>query len=161
MTTLLGRPYFFSVYSWGNWESEQSSDLPKITRRKNILKEFTSNCEESVGIDRVWGRKFHVFSRHFPLKFEFLQHVNCSQVALAVKNLTGKAGDLRNVGLIPGLGRSPGGGLGNPFQDSCLENPMDRGAWWATVHRVVKSYTQLKQLSTHTHTHTHAPRSHK
>ena len=50
---------------------------------------------------------------------------------------------------IPGSGRSPGGGQGNPFQDSFLENPMDRGAWWAMVHGVTKSRTQLKRLSTH------------
>ena len=50
-------------------------------------------------------------------------------------------------GSIPGLGRSPGGGHGNPLQYSCLENPMDRGAWWATVHRVTRSQTQLKQRS--------------
>ena len=49
---------------------------------------------------------------------------------------------------IPGLGRSPGGGHGNPLQYSCLENPMDRGVWQATVHRVAKSQTRLKQLST-------------
>ena len=54
----------------------------------------------------------------------------------------------RDVGLIPGLGRSPGVGNGNPFQYSCLENPMDRGAWQATVHRVAKSQTQL---SIHVH----------
>ena len=46
-------------------------------------------------------------------------------------------------GLIPGLGRSPGGGNGNPLQYSCLENPMDRGAWWAIAHRIAKSWTQL------------------
>ena len=46
-------------------------------------------------------------------------------------------------GSIPGLGRSPGGGRGNPLQDSCLENPMDTGAWRATVHSVAKSQTQL------------------
>ena len=61
-----------------------------------------------------------------------------------VKNLTANAGDIRDVGLIPGLERSPGGEPGNPLQCSCLENPMDRGAWWATVHRVVKSQTRLK-----------------
>ena len=55
----------------------------------------------------------------------------------------------RGVGLIPGLGRSPGRGHGNPLQCSCLENPMDRGAWWATVHGVTKSWTRLKQLSMH------------
>ena len=57
------------------------------------------------------------------------------------------------AGSIPGLGRSPGEGCGNPLQYSCLENPMDRGAWRATVHRVAKSWTWLKQLSTHTCTH--------
>ena len=51
----------------------------------------------------------------------------------AVKNLPAKAGDIRDMGSIPGSGRSPGGGHGNPLQYSCLENPMDRGAWWATV----------------------------
>ena len=59
----------------------------------------------------------------------------------AVKNLPANAGDVRDMGWIPGLGRSPGGGHGNPLQDSCLENPMDRGAWQATVHRVAKSQT--------------------
>ena len=56
-----------------------------------------------------------------------------------VKNLTANAGDARSMGLIPGLGRSLGGGNGNPLQYSCLENSTDRGAWWATVHGVVKS----------------------
>ena len=59
------------------------------------------------------------------------------------------AGDIRDVGLIPGFGRSPGGEHGNPLQYSCLENPMDRGAWWAIVHRVAKSLTCLKRLCTH------------
>ena len=62
-----------------------------------------------------------------------------------VKNLPANAGDL---GSIPGSGRSPGGGHGNPLQYSGLGNPMDRGAWWATVHGVAKSWTRLKQLST-------------
>ena len=61
------------------------------------------------------------------------------------------AGDL---GSIPGLGRSPGEGHGNPLQYSCLENPMDRGAWWATVHRVAKSQTRLStERLTHINTH--------
>ena len=59
------------------------------------------------------------------------------------------AGDEREVGSIPGSGRSPGGGHGNPLQYSCLENPTDRGAWRAMVHRVAKSQTRLKQLHTH------------
>ena len=64
-----------------------------------------------------------------------------------VKNLPANAGDLREVGSIPGLGRSPGGGRGNPLLYSCLENPMDRGAWQDTVHGVAESQTRLKRLS--------------
>ena len=56
-----------------------------------------------------------------------------SQVVLMVKNPLASAGDVRDTGLIPGLERSPGGGHGNPLQYSCLENPMDRGAWRAAV----------------------------
>ena len=52
-----------------------------------------------------------------------------------------------DLGLILGSGRSPGEGNGNPLQYSCLENPMDRGAWWATVHRVTKSWTQLSDFT--------------
>ena len=69
-----------------------------------------------------------------------------SQMALVVKNLPGNAGDIRDRGSIPGLGRFPGGGHGNPLQYSCLENPMNRGALQGTVHRVTRSQTQLKQL---------------
>ena len=58
-----------------------------------------------------------------------------------VKNPPSNAGEAGNVGLIPGLGRSPGGGHGNPLQYSCLENPMDREAWWAIVHGVTNSQT--------------------
>ena len=57
---------------------------------------------------------------------------------LVVKNLSANAGDMRDIGLITGAGRSPGGGHGNPLQYSCLENPMDRGAWRAIVHGVTK-----------------------
>ena len=56
-----------------------------------------------------------------------------------VKNPPANAGDLRDVGPIPGLGRSPGEENGNPHQYSCIENPMDRGAWWGTVHGVTES----------------------
>ena len=62
------------------------------------------------------------------------------------------AGDAGNMGSILGLERSPGGGHGNTLQYSCLENPMDKGAWQVTVHRITKSQTRLKQLSMHTHT---------
>ena len=65
-------------------------------------------------------------------------------MVLVVKNPPANAGDIRNSGSIPGSGRSPGGGHGSPLQFSCLENPMDRGAWWATVHGVTKNPTGLK-----------------
>ena len=61
-----------------------------------------------------------------------------------VKNLPVNAGDIRDVGLIPGSGGSPGEGHGNPLQYSCLENLMERGAWGTTVHWVAKSWTRLK-----------------
>ena len=81
---------------------------------------------------------------------------------LSGKESTCTAGDAGDTSSIPESGRSPGGEHGNPFQHSCLENPLDRGAWQATVHRVTKSQTRLKQLSacacTHTHTHTHTHR---
>ena len=63
---------------------------------------------------------------------------------LVVKNLPASAGDIRDAGSIPGSGRSPRGGHGNPLQYSCLQNPMDRGAWWDAVQGVAKSWTRLK-----------------
>ena len=62
-------------------------------------------------------------------------------MALVVKNLPANAGDIRDVGLIPGSGRSPGGGHGNPLHYSCPKNPMDRGTWQTAVRRVARSRT--------------------
>ena len=75
----------------------------------------------------------------------------------AFRALTGKesacnAGTTGHAGSIPGSVRAPGGGHGNPLLYFYLEKPMDRGAWWATVHRITKSQTQLKRLGTHMHT---------
>ena len=67
-----------------------------------------------------------------------------SQVALVAKNPPANAGNIREIGSIPWSGRSPGRGNGNPLLHSCLENFMDRGAWWGMVHGVAKSQTQLK-----------------
>ena len=66
-----------------------------------------------------------------------------------VKNPPASARDAEDVGLIAGSGRSPGGGGGHSLQSSCLESPMDRGAWRVTVHRFAQNWTQLKRLSTH------------
>ena len=71
-----------------------------------------------------------------------------------VKSMPGSARDVRHVGSIPGSGRSSGGGNSNPFQYSCLENPMDRGSWWASVHSVAQSWIRLKRLSTAQHNRT-------
>ena len=77
-----------------------------------------------------------------------------SQVVLVAKNPPANAGDIRDADLIPGSGRSPGGGHGNPLQCSCLENPMDRGAWRAAVHGVTQNRTHMHNW-THMNIHTY------
>jgi len=71
-------------------------------------------------------------------------------VALVVKNPPANTEDIRDTDLVPGSQRFPGGGHGNPFPYSCLGDPMDREAWWATVHVVTKDSEMLKQLSMYT-----------
>ena len=84
-----------------------------------------------------WGRRESGMPERFHFTFTcILRH---SQVVLAVKNMPVNAGDRRDEGLIPRSGRSPGGGYGKPLQYSCLENPIDRGARWATVHVIANS----------------------
>ena len=74
---------------------------------------------------------------------ESISIFRASQVALEVKNLPANAEATGDAVSILELGRSPGGGYGNPLQYSCLDNPMDRGGWWATVHGITNSQTQL------------------
>ena len=81
-------------------------------------------------------------------------HIQASQMALVVKNLPANTGDATDVGPVPGSGRSPGEGNGNPLQYPCLGNSMNRGAWLAIVHVVTKTWTILS-AHTHTHKHTH------
>ena len=76
-----------------------------------------------------------------------------SQVEIVVKNTPVNAGDLRDMSSIPGLGRSPGEGNGNPLHYSCLENAMDRGPWWSTVHTAAKRQAGPRWFSTHRHTY--------
>ena len=78
---------------------------------------------------------------HFLSVYSVVYFLRASQVALLVKNPPANAGDARDMGSIPGSGRSPGIGNGNQLQDSCLESSVDRGAWQATVHGVAKSQT--------------------
>ena len=75
---------------------------------------------------------------------EHMSELTVARMALVVKIPPASAGGIRDPGLIPGLGRSPGEGNGNPLQYSCLENPKDRAAWWATVYRMAKSWTRQK-----------------
>jgi len=91
-------------------------------------------------------RFFKIVIKHTKHKIYHFHHFNekislfwAFWVVLVVKNPLVNEGDLRDSNSIPGLGKSPGGGHGNPLQYSCLENPMDRGAWQATVHGVAKS----------------------
>ena len=86
-----------------------------------------------------WAHKFNTVV----VFYLFLKYTRASQVALVGKNPLANAGDKRDTGSIPGLGRFCGGGHGNPLQDSCLGNSLDRGAWQATVHEVTKSQTRL------------------
>ena len=113
---------------------------------------FTGNCYRCSTQPKQ--PEWHLQALSFPGNYTQLLSIKplqlwASQVVLVVKKPPANAGDLRDVGLIPGSGRSPRGGHGNPLQYSCLENPTDRGAWWAIVHRVTKIRTRLKQLSMH------------
>ena len=72
--------------------------------------------------------------------------LGASQVALQVKVLPANSGDLTDVGSVSGLKKFSGGGHGNPLQYSCLQNPRNRGSWWATVYGIAQSQTQLTRL---------------
>ena len=106
---------------------------------QNKIQKFSHGLQEPM-----WNGLSPTFSF---LKNGSTVNVQASQVALMVKNLPVNAGDVRDAGSIPGSGRSPRGGHSNPLQYSCLENPTYRGAWWATLHGVAKSWTWLKWLS--------------
>ena len=96
----------------------------------------------------MWAKYYNIFSFESYISQDTVinghpSNYMASQVALVVKNPPANAGDARDAGSIPGLGKSPGVGSGNPLQYSCLQNPMDREAWQATVHGAAKSQTQL------------------
>ena len=98
---------------------------------------------------------FDSWVRKIPWKRDRLS----SPVFLGFPDGKESACSMGDLGSIPGLGRSPGGGYGNPLQYFYLENSMKRGAWWATVYRIAKSRTRLKRLNMHTHTHTPSDKS--
>ena len=99
---------------------------------------------QTINLQDIFFQELVDYSLH-----DFMDIIKGFPGALVVKNLIVNARDLRDAGSIPKLGRSPGGVHGNPLQYSGLVNPMDRGAWWSTVHRVTQSQTQLKRLSRH------------
>ena len=121
----------------GSWP-HQTQNLPTVGSQSSSLQ----GC----------GNKCLLFNLCAHVCFTVYIYIWASQVALVVKNPPAKGRDKRDPGFIPGLQRSPGGGHGNPLQCSCLENPMDRGAWWVTVYGVAKSRTRLKSLNMHTYT---------
>ena len=126
-----------SSCKWPHWGCK-ARNQPKETQM-GLIPKFTvllpghpitvsQSCREG------WSAYFSSKSR--PLSYQLAVGLRASQVALVVKNLPANAGDIRDVVWLSRSGRSPGGGNGNTLQYSCLENPMDRGSWWATVHRV-------------------------
>ena len=107
---------------------------------------FHSACVGVCACVRAWvcvRACVLVLSHHGHFKCLTVLSIIPSQVALVVMNPPANAGDLRDVGSVSGLGRSPGGGNGNPIQYPCPENSMNREAWRATVHGVTKSRTRL------------------
>ena len=114
-----------------------------VSRFKIVKNYSDKNVDERMEVDNIYYTIFSLCNTCIILYW-------ASQLALVVKNPDVNSRGIRDMGLIPGLGRSPGGGHDHPLQYSCRENSMDRGAWWATVHRVPKSQTGLKQLRTHT-----------
>ena len=130
-------------------ESPKYSVLPSITQQP-LCSPRRWDLSHNISLSCKTAHNMH-FTPVIPFAPDY--HLSgASQVALVVKNPSAIAGDIRDVSLIPGLGRSSGGGHGNPLQYSCLENPTDRRAWWATVHRFTKKQTPLKRLSMHAHT---------
>ena len=109
----------------------------------------------------IWSCSMYYTSTCKYYYYTFLYHFSPGSTWLLLLGFTGfpgdtcgkelyNGGDIRDAVSIPGLGRSQGEGHGNLLKYSCLENPMDRGGWWATVHWVAKSWTQVKRLNTHT-----------
>ena len=130
---------------WDSWMASStrwtwiwaSSGSWRWTGKPGVLQSMGS---QSVGHDWV-------------AELNWTPHQRASQVVLVAKNLPANAGGIRDVGSIPGSGRSLREGNANPFQYSCLENPMGGGAWCATVHGVAESWTRLKWQHTRMHPH--------
>ena len=108
------------IYGWRQWQPTPVF-LPGESHGQRSLADYSPwGCKELDMTERLIHTHTH------------------THTTLVVKHVTASAGDVRDAGSVPGLGISPGGGQGNPPQYSCPEKPMDRGAWWAIVHRIAK-----------------------
>ena len=139
LSPVLAGVFFTTSATWEATQrlKRQESDTGWLTTPYYI------HCVSSATSARhsIWG---HTLIQTTPGKLVLVTDTWASQVTLVVKNLPANAGDVRKVGLIPGSGRFPGVGHGDPLQYSWLENPIDRGStvlWWVMVHRVTKSWT--------------------
>ena len=118
-----------------NWMDLSLSKLQELVMGRDVWHVAVHGVAESQTQLSNWTELNWIYISYYPY---------ISQVALVAKNPPASAGDIKDAALIPGSERFPGGGHGNPLQYSCLERPMDREAWWATV---AKSQTRLKRLS--------------
>ena len=134
-----------NAHSYSNFQKLKINKI-KFKKRVNLLIQGLANYGPPAKSDHTYSFMDYLWQLWFQVV------LGTSQVVLLVKNLPANAGDTRDSGSIPELGRSPGERNVNRFQCSCLENPKDREAWQVTVHRVTKSWTRLKQLSVHTAT---------
>ena len=129
----------FLVISWGHLKIQDGYQPNTLFIYLSLSKELNFNCWENSDGHTLLARK-NSYSQF------------CSAGDSVVKNPPANAGDPWGMSSIPGSGRFPGGRSGNPLQYSCLENPLDRGAWRATVHGVAKESETTEWLSTHAHT---------
>ena len=123
------------MFFWNSCFFDDQTDVDNLISGSSTFSKSSLN---------IWKFSVHVMLKH---RFENFEHyfvrVWASLVAQTVKHLPAKG----ETWSIPGLGRSPGEGNGNPLQCSCLENPRDGGAWWATIYGVAQGWTRLKRLS--------------
>ena len=135
-----------------NLPAIQETQVPSVGREDPLEKEMATHSSilawRIPWTEGTWKTTVHRVAKVSNTTERLTLLLWASQVALVVKDPPAGEGDMWEAGSIPGSGRSPGGGHGNPLQDSCLENPLDRGAWRATVHGVAKSQTRRKWLST-------------
>ena len=149
--------YGFPSGSDGKESACNAGDLGSIPESGRFPGEGTSNilhcsCLENSMDRGAWKATVHGMAKSQTPLSDLHFHVTFMvtyQMAWVVKTLLANGGDMRDAGSIPRSEKFTGWGHGNPLQYSCWENPMDRGTWWAAAHRVAKSWTWLKQLSTH------------